>query len=99
MVLLQDFGIVNKSDDSPLTKADTAANKVICEGLERLCPHIPIISEETKQRPYEMRQKYEYCWIVDPLDGTKEFVKRNGEFTVMIALVQVGEMGQANDST
>jgi len=84
----EDLGVVSKADDSPLTKADTAANKVICDGLERLFPHIPIISEETKQRPYEIRQNYEYCWIVDPLDGTKEFVKRNGEFTVMIALVQ-----------
>jgi 3'(2'), 5'-bisphosphate nucleotidase len=80
--------IVHKSDDSPLTAADRAANQVICEGLERLAPRFPIISEENKAIPYEQRREYTCFWLVDPLDGTKEFIKRNGEFTVNIALVR-----------
>jgi len=82
-----DFGVETKSDDSPLTRADKAANQVICEGLANLTPEIPIISEENKQIPYEERKSYSQFWLVDPLDGTKEFIKRNGEFTVNIALV------------
>lgn len=76
-----------KSDDSPLTQADTAANQIICESLEGLYPDIPIISEENKQMDYAERKDWEYAWLVDPLDGTKEFIKHNGEFTVNIALL------------
>ena len=83
-----DFNVEMKSDDSPLTKADRAANKVICDGLEALPQHFPIISEENKAIPYEERKDFERFWLVDPLDGTKEFIKRNGEFTVNIALVE-----------
>jgi 3'(2'), 5'-bisphosphate nucleotidase len=79
--------ISKKSDDSPLTQADSAANELICKGLISLTPDIPIISEENKQIPYEERRHYDYAWLVDPLDGTKEFIKRNGEFTVNIALI------------
>lgn len=75
-----------KSDDSPLTQADLQANAVICEKLNALFPSIPIMSEENKQAPYEERIKWSHYWCVDPLDGTKEFIKRNGEFTVNIAL-------------
>ena len=82
-----DIEIHKKADDSPLTKADKAANQVICEGLERLEHLFPIVSEENKEVPYDVRSKYEYYWLVDPLDGTKEFIKRNGEFTVNIALI------------
>ena len=82
-----DFEIQLKSDDSPLTIADNAANKVICEGLEQLEVQFPIISEENKAIDYSVRKDYEYYWLVDPLDGTKEFIKRNGEFTVNIALI------------
>ena len=82
-----DFGIEKKGDDSPLTKADQAANAIICEALEKLTPQVPIISEENRQVAYEERKSYDYCWLVDPLDGTKEFIKRNGEFTVNIALL------------
>jgi len=82
-----DFGVEQKSDDSPLTRADRDANKVICDGLEALEVKIPIISEENKAIPYEERKNFEYAWLVDPLDGTKEFIKRNGEFTVNIALI------------
>ncbi len=76
-----------KSDNSPLTKADKAANDVICKGLEQLETVFPIISEENKAIPYATRKDYDYVWMVDPLDGTKEFIKRNGEFTVNIALI------------
>jgi 3'(2'), 5'-bisphosphate nucleotidase len=83
-----DFGIEHKADHSPLTRADQAANAVIVAGLEQLAFQAPIISEENKQVPYADRQDYDYFWMVDPLDGTKEFIKRNGEFTVNIALVR-----------
>lgn len=82
-----DFNVELKADDSPLTKADRAANAVICRGLENLPQIFPIVSEENKAIPYEERKQFEYYWLVDPLDGTKEFIKRNGEFTVNIALV------------
>ncbi|MEM8524877.1 MAG: 3'(2'),5'-bisphosphate nucleotidase CysQ [Bacteroidota bacterium] len=82
-----DFGVEQKADDSPLTIADREANKVICDGLEALEVRYPIISEENKAIPYEERKDFEYAWLVDPLDGTKEFIKRNGEFTVNIALI------------
>ena len=84
----EDFGVETKGDDSPLTKADKAANAIICKGLERITPDIPIISEENKLTDYTVRKDYDYCWLVDPLDGTKEFIKRNGEFTVNIALLK-----------
>jgi len=79
--------IEKKSDDSPLTIADRTANKIICDALEKLPVRYPIISEENKAIPYEERKDFDYCWLVDPLDGTKEFIKRNGEFTVNIALI------------
>lgn len=75
-----------KDDNSPLTLADKHANTVINHRLEPL--GIPIISEENKQTAYEVRKGWNRCWIVDPLDGTKEFIKRNGEFTVNIALIE-----------
>ena len=84
--LNEDFEIQSKEDDSPLTKADLAANKIICELLEKT--GIPILSEEGKHLPFSTRKSWEYLWIVDPIDGTKEFIKRNGEFTVNIALVR-----------
>lgn len=82
-----DIQIQSKSDDSPLTIADTTANKIICDGLQKLPTQFPIISEENKLVAYEERSGFDYCWMVDPLDGTKEFIKRNGEFTVNIALI------------
>ena len=82
------FNVEQKSDDSPLTAADQAANAVIVEGLEKLDVSFPIISEENKLVDYEVRKNYERFWLVDPLDGTKEFIKRNGEFTVNIALIE-----------
>ena len=83
----EDFGIEQKADTSPLTIADQRSNAVICAGLKQLQFKFPIVSEENKQIPYEERKDYPYYWLVDPLDGTKEFIKRNGEFTVNIALI------------
>jgi len=82
-----DFGVEYKDDDSPLTQADLRSNAVICEELTKLYPEIPILSEESAEIPYEERSEWEYYWCIDPLDGTKEFIKRNGEFTVNIALI------------
>ncbi len=83
-----DFNVEIKADDSPLTIADREANDIIMDFL-RETAH-PIISEENKQTDYNTRKEWDSCWIVDPLDGTKEFIKRNGEFTVNIALVNQG---------
>ena len=83
-----DFGIEMKADNSPLTLADKASHDCI---VERLKPSgYPILSEEGAQIPYEERKNWHRLWIVDPLDGTKEFIKRNGEFTVNIALIEDG---------
>lgn len=84
----EDLGIETKGDDSPLTKADLASNDILCNALIKFKEKIPIISEENKQLEYSDRKNWEYCWIVDPLDGTKEFVKKNGEFTTNVALVK-----------
>jgi len=84
---VDNFNVEIKGDNSPLTRADKEANDIICTGLENLSIKFPIISEENKQMDYPTRKTYEYCWMVDPLDGTKEFIKRNGEFTVNIALI------------
>jgi 3'(2'), 5'-bisphosphate nucleotidase len=80
-----------KSDQSPLTIADRNANNIISEGLKDLDVPFPIISEENENVDFEIRKKYEYYWLVDPLDGTKEFIKKNGEFTVNIALIHHGK--------
>lgn len=87
----ENFQITQKSDDSPLTIADRKANTYICEQLAQLPISYPIISEENKEVPYDVRKDYAYYWLVDPLDGTKEFIKRNGDFTVNIALIHAGE--------
>jgi 3'(2'), 5'-bisphosphate nucleotidase len=81
-----DFDVTVKGDDSPLTKADVASHNVIVSFLEKT--GIPILSEEGKAIPYEVRKDWKQLWIVDPIDGTKEFIKRNGEFTVNIALIE-----------
>jgi 3'(2'), 5'-bisphosphate nucleotidase len=83
----QILDIQHKSDESPVTAADLAANDVINKGLNNLAVKYPIVSEENAEIPYSERSKFDYYWLVDPLDGTKEFIKRNGEFTVNIALI------------
>lgn len=82
------FSVELKDDKSPLTEADKKANEIINTFLKET--DVPIISEENKQTPYTKRRTWSQCWIVDPVDGTKEFIKRNGEFTVNIALVKEG---------
>lgn len=77
-----------KSDHSPLTVADRKSNKIICDALGKLYPDIPIISEENKQASYAIRSKYKSYFLVDPLDGTREFIKRNGEFTINVAYLE-----------
>ena len=83
----KDFEVEFKADESPLTEADKKANEMIVAGLESLKLGIPILSEEGRNIPYEERKDWEYFWLVDPVDGTKEFVKKNDEFTVNIALI------------
>ncbi len=86
-----EFAVQHKDDDSPLTAADLAAHRCIVDGLARITPNIPVLSEESAHEvPTEMRRQWRRLWLVDPLDGTREFVKRNGEFTVNIALIDDG---------
>lgn len=87
----KDFSIEYKDDNSPLTQADTKSNELICDRLKLLYPKIPIMSEENKQVAYEIRKDWDCYWCIDPIDGTKEFIKKNGEFTVNIALICKGE--------
>jgi len=84
----EDFSVETKADHSPLTAADRAAHELICAELEQLTPGIPVWSEESATIPFDERSGWDEFWLVDPLDGTKEFIKRNGEFTVNIALIQ-----------
>lgn len=86
----EDFGETSKADNSPLTLADLAAHRVIADGLGRLAPQYPVLSEEAADISYAVRSQWARFWLVDPLDGTREFLKRNGEFTVNIALVEHG---------
>lgn len=79
-----------KPDNTPVTDADMAAHHLIVEGLQALTPHLPVLSEESEEIPFAERNKWPVYWLVDPLDGTAEFLRRNGEFTVNIALVQNG---------
>ncbi len=85
-----DFEVEQKSDASPLTQADLAAHDVIAAALRELTPEVPLISEESDRPPYSERQHWRRYWLVDPLDGTREFVDRNGQFTVNIALIEDG---------
>lgn len=87
----EEIEVTHKDDESPLTKADLAAHHEIIDGLRSVDPETPIISEESGVPDYEDRKIWNRFWIVDPLDGTKEFIKRNGEFTVNIALIENGE--------
>jgi 3'(2'), 5'-bisphosphate nucleotidase len=85
------WAVQHKEDDSPLTAADLAAHHAIMAGLAALTPDIPVISEESEAIPLAERRAWSRCWLVDPLDGTKEFISRSREFTVNIALVENGE--------
>lgn len=87
-VYAQDFDVEFKKDDSPLTQADRRAHESIMSGLNAIDPSIPVLSEEGREVPYRERREWNHFWLVDPLDGTKEFIKKNGEFTVNIALIE-----------
>jgi 3'(2'), 5'-bisphosphate nucleotidase len=86
-VYSSDFEVQSKDDESPLTQADLASHHCIVAGLEKLTPGMPVISEESGLPDFEERSRWSRYWLIDPLDGTKEFVNRNGEFTVNIALI------------
>ena len=86
-VYRSDFDVVQKSDHSPVTAADLAAQEVIVAGLAELEPRLPVVSEEARAAAWSERRQWTRYWLVDPLDGTREFIKRNGEFTVNIALI------------
>lgn len=86
-----DFTVAQKRDRSPVTEADLVAHETICTGLKKLVPDLPILSEESSKVPYIERVTWPRYWLVDPLDGTKDFIKKNGEFTVNIALVEEHE--------
>ena len=88
-IYARDFDVMDKSDASPLTEADLAAHKTICKGLKAISD-LPILSEESASIDWSERQQWSRYWLVDPLDGTKEFIKKNGEFTVNIALIDNG---------
>jgi len=83
----QDFSVTHKKDDSPLTQADLASHTIICDALAELTPNIPLLSEESTEIDFATRSSWSQYWLIDPLDGTREFVNRNGEFTVNIALI------------
>ena len=83
-----EFKVEEKADKSPLTLADRRSHEVIVNRLLEF--NIPVLSEEGKDIPYDERKKWDFYWLIDPLDGTKEFIKRNGEFTVNIALIHQG---------
>ena len=83
----QDFEVIAKEDQTPLTQADLASHRIICDALGRLTPDIPLLSEESAEIDFATRSAWQRYWLIDPLDGTREFVSRNGEFTVNIALI------------
>jgi len=85
-----DFDISTKADESPLTAADMASHRIILDRLTSLTPQVPILSEESEQISYATRSGWDKYWLVDPLDGTKEFISQNGEFTVNVALIDAG---------
>ncbi|MGH8283528.1 MAG: 3'(2'),5'-bisphosphate nucleotidase CysQ [Gammaproteobacteria bacterium] len=89
-VYATDFAVKLKTDHSPVTAADMGAHEIILRGLKRLTPDLPVLSEESSHITFSERRCWETYWLVDPLDGTKEFISRNGDFTVNIALVQRG---------
>ena len=87
-VYATDFDVQSKADDSPLTRADMASHHTLVKGLRDLTPELPVISEEAGLPSFDERRTWPLYWLIDPLDGTKEFVKRNGEFTVNVALIR-----------
>lgn len=89
-IYAQDFSVETKEDDSPLTQADMAAHRALSGLLQGLTPEIPVLSEESEDIPFATRRQWSSYWLIDPLDGTKEFIKKNGEFTLNLALIENG---------
>ena len=87
----RNFNVELKRDNTPVTEADKVSSEYITSALKKLYPEIPVISEEASLPAYEEREKWAYAWIIDPLDGTKEFIYRNGRFCINIALVEKGK--------
>ena len=87
-VYSEQFEVTHKSDQSPLTQADLRSHDILLQGLRALTPALPVLSEEDSDIGFEQRRQWQRYWLVDPLDGTKEFVSRNGEFTVNVALIE-----------
>lgn len=90
-IYTEDFKVSYKEDNSPLTSADLKANEIILKRLSENYPSLPTLSEESETVPYEVRKHWQYYWCIDPIDGTKEFVKKSGEFTINIALIHKNE--------
>ncbi|MGC3874317.1 3'(2'),5'-bisphosphate nucleotidase CysQ [Halomonas sp. GXIMD04776] len=90
VIYRRDFDVETKADDSPLTEADLLAHRLLTTLLQEVQPDIPILSEESEQASYDVRRDWQRYWLIDPIDGTKEFIKRNGEFTLNIALIVDG---------
>ena len=88
-----EFEVQRKADASPLTVADLRAHHIIVDGLRDMTPDLPIVSEESEPADFELRRTWDRYWLVDPLDGTREFVNRNGDFTVNIALIDANRAG------
>lgn len=84
----RDFSVESKADDSPLTEADLVAHRCLMELLQDVLPGVPVLSEESDLAAYEVRRQWTRYWLIDPIDGTKEFIKRNGEFTLNVALIE-----------
>ncbi|WP_035567632.1 3'(2'),5'-bisphosphate nucleotidase CysQ [Litchfieldella anticariensis] len=89
-VYQEDFEVETKADESPLTEADMASHHALVALLEELTPEVPVLSEESGEIPFEARKQWQRYWLIDPLDGTKEFISKNGEFTLNVALVEEG---------
>ncbi|KAA0014775.1 3'(2'),5'-bisphosphate nucleotidase CysQ [Billgrantia pellis] len=89
-IYARDFAVATKDDKSPLTEADMASHHALVALLEAEAPGVPILSEESGDIPYETRRGWQRYWLIDPLDGTKEFIKKNGEFTLNVALIEEG---------
>nr|WP_163503440.1 3'(2'),5'-bisphosphate nucleotidase CysQ [Halomonas socia] len=89
-IYARDFTVETKDDQSPLTEADMASHHALVALLEDLTPEVPVLSEESAEIPYATRQAWQRYWLIDPLDGTKEFVSKNGEFTLNVALIEDG---------
>lgn len=90
VVYRRDFEVETKADNSPLTEADLLANRLLMTLLQDVLPDIPVLSEESEQAPYDIRRHWARYWLIDPIDGTKEFVKRSDEFTINVALIENG---------